>query len=309
MIKNGHSGKNVYATPDVITLDYRPAGAYSLDIEIFSVSDLRKRLGQNQEKMQLLHQYDFGMLLFITEGECTQWIDFIPVQCKVGSLLTLSPGQVHRYGAESHWDGWIMLFRPEFISTPTLTRPHAFNFSVKELTRKIPDHLILSEREQDAVAQAMGQMREDAGVISGENRSEVNALLHHQFFSLLLRLSIAHGHHGAVTDETSTSVRRFKAFKDRVEENYARYHQVAWYANTLGCSEKSLTRAAVQVTGMTAKNIIAARINLEAKRLLASSTMSVALIAEQLGFEEPTNFVKFFKRQATCTPGEFRRNQ
>ncbi|MBF7981318.1 MULTISPECIES: AraC family transcriptional regulator [Rahnella] len=307
MVKNGHFDKNASAEPDVINLDYRPAGTYSLDIEIFSVSSLKKRLGQRQEQMQLAHQYSFGMLLFITEGECTQWIDFIPVNCKVGSLVMLSPGQAHRFGDETQWDGWIMMLRPKLISAPGLARSPAFNFRVKELTRRIPDHLMLNEHEQGIVAQAIEQMREDSAITSSGDSSEINTLLHHQFFALLLRLSVTYGQNGA--DGSPGSTKRFKAFKDLVEENYARWHQVAQYASHLGCSEKSLTRAAVQLTGMTAKNIIASRINLEAKRLLANSTTPVALIAEQLGFEEPTNFVKFFKRQVTCTPGEFRRNQ
>lgn len=60
---------------------------------------------------------------------------------------------------------------------------------------------------------------------------------------------------------------------------------------------------------MTAKAIIAARINLEAKRLLVHTSLPVGTIAEQLGFDEPTNFGKFFKREAGCTPAAFRRAQ
>ncbi|MEW7314993.1 helix-turn-helix transcriptional regulator [Buttiauxella gaviniae] len=300
MIKNGHLDDK-----QIVRLDYQPTGTYSLDIEIFSGSGLRKRLGR--EQMRLPHQHTFGMLIFINEGECVQWIDFMPVNCKVGSLLTISPGQAHRFAEDNHWDGWIMLFRPEFISAPTLKRPQTFNFRVKELTQKIPSHLVLDEREQGIVVQAIELMREDAG-LAGDS-SEINALLHHQFFALLLRLSIAHGHNGKGADKPSHAMQRFKAFKELVEDNYARWHQVAQYANHLGCSEKSLTRATVEAASVTAKNIIASRINLEAKRLLANSTTPVALIADQLGFDEATNFVKFFKREVACTPGEFRKKQ
>ena len=60
---------------------------------------------------------------------------------------------------------------------------------------------------------------------------------------------------------------------------------------------------------MNAKAFIASRISLEAKRLLVHTDLSVTLIAESLGFEEATNFIKFFKREAGCTPAEFRREQ
>jgi AraC-like DNA-binding protein len=65
----------------------------------------------------------------------------------------------------------------------------------------------------------------------------------------------------------------------------------------------------VEGAGVNAKSFIASRINLEAKRLLAHTVLPIAVIGEQLGFQEPTNFVKFFKREAGCTPGQFRRRQ
>jgi AraC-like DNA-binding protein len=57
---------------------------------------------------------------------------------------------------------------------------------------------------------------------------------------------------------------------------------------------------------MSAKAFISARINLEAKRLLAHTVLPVSVIAERLGFEEATHFSKFFKRNTGCTPTEFR---
>jgi AraC-like DNA-binding protein len=35
----------------------------------------------------------------------------------------------------------------------------------------------------------------------------------------------------------------------------------------------------------------------------------VVAIAEKLGFDEPTNFSKFFKREVGGTPAEFRKRQ
>ena len=44
----------------------------------------------------------------------------------------------------------------------------------------------------------------------------------------------------------------------------------------------------------------------EAKRLLAHTDMPVYLIAVSLGFDEATNFAKFFRREVRRAPGEFR---
>ena len=268
-------------------LDYEPTGPYALDLEIFSVSNLRRRFGR---ELQLPHRYTFGMLLYITRGECSQWVDFKSVRCKAASVLVLRPGQAHRFGDEQGWDGWILLFRPEFITTP-----------------QVPEHMALRDAVSRIVLDAILRMKEDAQIDAPA--ADVNALLRYEFYALLARLSIAEGRTDPESSVTSSSVQRFKAFQQLVESHFATWHRVAQYASRLGCSEKSLTRAALQVTGVSGKTLIAARINLEAKRLLAHSPMPVTLIAEHLGFEDPTNFVKFFKREAACTPGEFRRRQ
>jgi AraC-like DNA-binding protein len=104
-------------------------------------------------------------------------------------------------------------------------------------------------------------------------------------------------------------LRRFNHFQRLVENKFWTWHRVSEYADLMGCSQKSLTRAALAVAGVRAKVLIGLRINLEAKRLLAHTALPIALIGERLGFEDPTNFVKFFKLEAGCTPGEFRRRQ
>jgi len=70
----------------------------------------------------------------------------------------------------------------------------------------------------------------------------------------------------------------------------------------LGCSEKTLNRATHAVVDMSPKSLLVGRIVLEAKRLLAHSASPVAAIAADLGFEEATNFVKFFRRETGVTP-------
>ena len=70
-----------------------------------------------------------------------------------------------------------------------------------------------------------------------------------------------------------------------------------------------MARAVTAVRGTTAKAVIAARINLEAKRLLVHTDLAVAGIAQKLGFDEATNFSKFFKLEVGCAPAEFRKRQ
>jgi len=58
--------------------------------------------------------------------------------------------------------------------------------------------------------------------------------------------------------------------------------------------------------GKTPKQLIDERILLEAKRLLVHSNDPGKIIGLSLGFDEPTNFNKFFKKHTGKTPSEFR---
>ena len=80
-------------------------------------------------------------------------------------------------------------------------------------------------------------------------------------------------------------------------------------ALALGSSQRTVQRAlaSLEAAGVTPKAFISARIVLEAKRLLVHSGESVAQVGHRLGFSEPTNFVKFFRRMAGSTPQAFRR--
>src|SRR6478672_6676789 len=103
MVNNGHGMTANRHPADILRLDYRPPGSNPLDLEIFSVSDLRRRVGK--EFFQATHRYGFHMLLCVARGECTHLVDFEPVACKPGSLLAIQPAQAHRFGSDQQWDG------------------------------------------------------------------------------------------------------------------------------------------------------------------------------------------------------------
>jgi len=103
-------------------------------------------------------------------------------------------------------------------------------------------------------------------------------------------------------------MKRFGRFRQQVEAHFSSRHRVSDYSRLVGCSEKTLTRTTLAVAGVAAKAFLARRIALEAKRLLAHTSMPIAVISDQLGFDEATNFVKFFKRCVGCVPGDFRRS-
>ena len=95
-------------------------------------------------------------------------------------------------------------------------------------------------------------------------------------------------------------------FRDILESNYTKFKSVNDYAKLVCISEKRLGIATSKVLGRSPKEIINDRILLEAKRLLVHTNLSIKETGQELGFEDPAYFVRYFKKNTEATPVEFR---
>ncbi len=74
----------------------------------------------------------------------------------------------------------------------------------------------------------------------------------------------------------------------------------------LHISYKSLNQLCKQASGQTVKQLIDAHTILEIKRRLIIGRDKIQEIAYELGFDDVTYFVKFFKRHTQLTPSQFK---
>jgi AraC family transcriptional regulator, transcriptional activator of pobA len=78
------------------------------------------------------------------------------------------------------------------------------------------------------------------------------------------------------------------------------------YAEQLHVHTNHLNRAIRTVTGKTTSQHIAERLTVEAKALLRHTNWNIAEISYSLGFEEPSHFSNFFKKNVSLTPVAWR---
>lgn len=105
-------------------------------------------------------------------------------------------------------------------------------------------------------------------------------------------------------------VKKFTALLDQYIANQAQqegFPSVAYFADKCCYSPKYFGELVKTETGRSAKDFISDRMLSAAKQLLNDESLSIKAISQQLGFEYPQHFVRFFKAKTGQTPSDYRK--
>lgn len=294
----GDKDKHAVALPEVRFQNPRLA---KLGIELMSLAELRgkvpiKRLCQPE-------RVDFFMLLFVENGVGVHTVDFVDTALFPGQLLFVRPGQVQQWHAEDNFEAQLILVDPG-----ALPNGNSLNYSHELLLLGLDEWstgIHLDAENQPIIQAGFHQLKRDFEQFNGSALDV--ALIRHQLMSLLTRYARLQKQQQEAGLPTPANRLTHRLFVQLLESAFTKERSLQYYAQRLGYSESTISRACMAAEGRSAKEVISRRVSLEAKRLLAHSLASTAEIAYQLGFSEATNFVKFFRRNAGVTPTGFRR--
>jgi len=232
------------------------------------------------------------LLILVSSGQGRYEVDFTSYPTRPGTLLWARPGQAVRLGTTAGLDGFV-------VSWPAGHLPELPGIPWSPEDPFGPVCWQLAGEDEDAVLDEVTQLGVDCA------RELSPDLLRHQLAVLILRLAQVPPV-GSVPGLDGPEAQTYLRFRQEVESGYDECRRVEVYAERLGCSVRTLTRACLAATGRTAKQVIVDRVVLEAQRMLAGTALPVATIAQQLGFDEPTHFGRLFHRVTGLPPGTFR---
>jgi AraC family transcriptional activator of pobA len=101
---------------------------------------------------------------------------------------------------------------------------------------------------------------------------------------------------------------RFEEFLHLLEVNIGSMNNVSRYADLLSLSSYQLNAITKASVGKTVSDLINEQIILEAKRLLLATPNQIKEIADYLGYEDVSYFIRFIKKHTGHSPDIFRRN-
>ncbi|MFZ4758215.1 MAG: helix-turn-helix domain-containing protein [Burkholderiaceae bacterium] len=313
-----------------------------LGIEVIRLDDLRRRVSARH--LATPERAEFFMVLLVTDGDLQHTIDFHTLHGGVGSLVFVHPGQVQHWHIDRPVQGrFVMIDPPALLPAVVLAaaRPEsATRVGVSDLLRQFgprrpgpggagrcpPAVVVDSRGSRDALMVAMDDwpvhtqldadtsndlhaelVRLERDIAVYDTTEEDTTLIRHALLNLMLRLARWHRTrspgapgHGSGTGQV------YRLFKRELELTFGTHPTVAQLSRRLGFSESTLNRACRTAAGHSAKVLIDRRMALEAARMMVHSRASVAQVGHDLGFSEPTNFVRFFVRMIGTTPARFR---
>lgn len=282
---------------------YKPPGGYGLSMEVLTVAQLKQK--GNDIYFNKFQRIDFYLIIVVTAGTCVHMVDFEHLSAEPGTWLMLRPGQVQRFDFSHPWQGLLLVVRSEFMQPQALSASRD-DLALAASLDQLPPSLRPEPDQHEAALHTLKQMSHDAALDASLHDRQM--LLRHQMQALVWRLHLAQSQ-PLLMGKPSMALQRFRRFDKLLQLHFREHHGLAFYADALACSEKSLSRACLEATCRPAKAVLSARLVLESKRQLAHTVLPVKSIADALGFDEPTHFVKFFRQEVGCTPGLFRRQQ
>jgi AraC-like DNA-binding protein len=284
----------------IVAVGWRPRRP-SDQVEVMQLSELARHVPRG-----VIERMEFHIFVLYLEGRCDHEVDFESHACRPGTLLYVRPGQVHRFGLTKEVDGLAVLVAPTFLLPRQHRRGDPWHEGFFD-DFGWPTHLQLGPSER---AETQAQLERVRAITASETSSNLElALVRYVLACSLLGLAHARGMKEAASEQGTPEQERARRFRAAVERSFRVTRRVEDYAQNLGCSTRTLDRSIQATLGVSAKTVIDERVVLEAKRALVHGRDTVATIGEQLGFSEPTNFVKFFRARTGEAPGSFRLSQ
>ena len=252
---------------------------------------------------QHTHRHEYFEAFWL-DGEGEHSNDFHTFRLRGPTLLFVSPGQVHCWGAGSTLRGPMVAFTRGFFDGDSPPPSALLEFSFWFPERLTP--LAVAAVDVAAFATVWAEITAEFHSRAAGYETVLRALLR----VLFVRAHRLYEHQASVRDgkapvarDASRLTRRFRL---AVEDHFRRLAAVGDYARLLGVRPEHLSASVLAATGRPAGELIRQRLLLEARRLLLHTGQTVAEIAYGLGFADPAYFSRFFRRASGLSPGEFR---
>jgi len=280
-------------------IQFPPGASHGLPIAIRKVDGHGKAVHAEGP-----HSHGFFGIMYVTEGQ--GWMTFgkRSVEVREGSITLIAPGEIHDTTALRGVARWSLDFTPDAFGAegagwlfPRPSRPEWI-----ALLRRSSDEPQALEIPKCERAEWERQLRAIEREVRERNRGFREAV------RALLKILLIRASRLAVGRDAPEAVSPLlgEVF-DAIESRFNDPLSLSDVARMVGRSPAHLTTVVRTQTGMTVQQWIIERRMAEARQRLLLSDENIIVLAERVGYNDPTLFIRHFKRAHGVTPRAWRR--
>ena len=264
----------------------------------FELKHLAPYFLKNKAKATNPHRHSFFQLLwFKTSGN--HYIDYEIIKHPPNTLFLINKNQVHYFCSESSNEGYLFHFNDSFLSNYSLDL--LFRFTVSLFNEITDPYINLTNNDSISIENSCKTFL----VELEEKKENYSHIIMHQLLGLLYKIERIKNEQISFKTDANSDFSKIVKFKQEVIKEIDQQLGIESFASRLGVSTKKLTALTKQYTSLTPGTLIKELKLLEAKRILSHQDISIKEVAYSLGFDQPTYFTKFFKKETKLTPKQF----
>jgi len=274
----------------------------------FAIHDLHDYLHKHQANAAKPHIHSFYQIIWFKSGEGKHFVDFKEYDVFENAIFFIAKNQVHYFDCNTNYEGILIHFNERFL----VQKDNEVDFFLKCALFNNPyqqPSCCIGYGIEPILDEYIQQIKRE---LKNEADFGQTELLRNYLKAFLIQVQRKKNEFAKTDGKASFLVDEKKVqlirFVNLVDENYKKGLTVAEYAKLMLISPRTLSDLTSQILNKTPSLMIQERIILEAQRLLLHSDLNVNQIGYRLGFDDPSYFVKYFKKHTSISPTDFRKS-
>ena len=246
-----------------------------------------------------VHRHDFDFVLALEKGNGKHAIDFVSYDIPDYSVFFVRAGQVHELFLKQGCTGFLLEFSSNFL--------HSKHKKTKLLLRSLGQQNLyaIDQSSFQRITSCLKTILEESKSKREEYIDVIKANLQ---LALIELYRCRENKYPDLDAKEKYRQEQLGLLLELVETNVTTHKQVNEYAEMMHLTTYQLNNITKTLIGKTCSEVINEQILLEAKRLLMVTSNQVNEIAYQLGYEDASYFIRFFKKHTGFSPASFVEN-
>jgi AraC family transcriptional regulator, transcriptional activator of pobA len=240
------------------------------------------------------HKHDnYFEIIYLSEGEGFHQIEEVQYKILSPEFYILKPGQLHYWQFTSIPKGFVVMFKSSLFN----------NLKDSDITSQLNQ---LQNISQINLPPSYSPTYTFEDMLIEYNRTnEYSAEIIKNYLKILIVRII---HLSNISRSIANKPNNlYDKFMELVQTEVPSLTKVHHFASLLSTTPQNVNAACRRHGDKSASEIISNRILIEAKRYILHTELSISEIAYTLSFNDPSYFVKFFKKAEGQTPIQFRK--